>query len=246
MQRLSNKLFNVSLVISIICYSSIIYAKNSNPHNLILADSLFEKKQYVESYEIYEEIFLHKSYSPQMLTKMALIKEGLGDYTYALYYLNLYYSYIHDRSVLKKMDELASRYNLEGYDYNDIVFFVSLYQKYYKYVIISFLLASGFFLVYLFIKRIEKSKMGVRPLFYMLILGAVYVISNYDIIPSKAIVNKNAILMSAPSAGSELLGEINKGHRVTIRSKEDIWCKINWHGKTAYVRQNNLLFLENL
>jgi hypothetical protein len=177
-----------------------------------------------------------------MLIRLSLIKEGLGDYTYALYYLNVYYTKIPDKSVLKKMDELAARYNLEGYDYNDLVFFISLYHRYYIYIVFAFLGASLLFLIYLYIKKLEGSGMGLRPLLFMLILGAVYVISNYDIIPEKAIVNSDASLMSAASSGADLLGHIKKGHRVTIKSRKDIWCKIEWHGQIAFVRENNLLF----
>jgi hypothetical protein len=52
-----------------------------------------------------------------MLLKMAFVKEGLGDYSNALYYLNLYYLKTYDKKVLKKMENLAERYHkLEGYE----------------------------------------------------------------------------------------------------------------------------------
>jgi hypothetical protein len=239
------KIFGILLTFILISYTSDVYGSENTLKTLTSADSLFEKKQYTESMELYER-FLHAGfYTPRMLIRLSLIKEGLGDYTYALYYLNLYYAKIPDKSVLKKMDELAARYNLEGYDYNDLVFFISLYDQYYTYIIIAFLSASALFLLYLYVKRREKKGMGLRPLLFMFILGAVYIISNYNIIPSKAIINSDASLMSAPSAGAELIGQINKGHRVTIQGKDDIWCKIKWHDKTAYVRENNLLFVDS-
>jgi hypothetical protein len=238
------KIFKIFITILLISSHSKLYAEFSFENKLISADSLFEKKRYTQSYELYEEIFKSNQYTPRMLIKMALIKEGLGDYTYALYFLNLYYSYIPDRAVLKKMEELASKYNLEGYDYNDLVFFISLYHEYYQYIVISFLMASGLFLLYVMMKKVRKKSMGFRPLFFMVILGLVYLVSNYNLIPSKAIVNNDAALMSAPSAGAERIGIIDKGHRVTLRGQEDIWYKIKWHGKTAYVRANNLLVVE--
>jgi hypothetical protein len=179
-----------------------------------------------------------------MLIRLSLIQEGLGDYTLSLYYLEVYYSKIPDREVLKKMDELASRYNLEGYDYNDLVFFVSLYKEYHNYIIIAFLGASVFYLLYLFIKKKRGRNVGIRTVFFMLILGAIYILSNYDIIPPRGIVNKDAVLMSAPSAGSDRIGHINKGHRLSIRSRNDIWCKVVWRGQVAYIRENNLLFVQ--
>ncbi|MCU0429621.1 MAG: SH3 domain-containing protein [Cytophagaceae bacterium] len=178
-----------------------------------------------------------------MLTRLSLIHEGLGNYTMALYFLDVYYSKIPDQEVLRKMDELASRYNLEGYDYNDLVFFISLYKEYRTYLVILFLISSLMFLLYLYLRKRQEGKVGWRPIFFMIILGAIYLLSNYDIVPSKGIVNKDAVLMSAPSAGSDRLGVINKGHRLTIRTQQDIWCKVQWHGQVAYIRENNVLFV---
>jgi hypothetical protein len=238
------KIFGILLTFIIISYTSTVYGSDNSLKILASADSLFEKKQYTESMELYERFYHAGFYTPRMLIRLSLIKEGLGDYTSALYYLNLYYSKIHDKSVLKKMDDLAARYNLEGYEYNDLVFFISLYDRYYVYVILAFLTGSALFLFYIYIKRKKKGGIGLRPLVFMIILGAVYILSNYNIVPQKAIVNNDAFLMSAPSAGAELIGQINKGHRVTIRGRVDIWCKIQWHNKTAYVRENNLLFVD--
>jgi hypothetical protein len=240
------KIFKILLTFIIIYYSSAVYGIENPAKIIASADSLFEKKQYTESMELYEQFFHSGFYTPRMLIRLSLIKEGLGDYTYALYYLNLYYVKIPDKSVLKKMDELAARYNLQGYDYNDLVFFISLYDEYYSYIVIAFLITSLLFLGYLYLKWREKSGMGLRPLLFMVILGAVYMISNYNIIPEKAIVNSDAPLMSAPSAGAELIGHINKGHRVTIRGQNDIWRKIYWNDKTAYILENNLLLVEEI
>jgi uncharacterized protein YgiM (DUF1202 family) len=59
---------------------------------LVKADSLFEQKKYTESFDLYEQILDEEQLaSPKMLLKMAFIKEGLGDYSRALYFLNVYY-----------------------------------------------------------------------------------------------------------------------------------------------------------
>jgi tetratricopeptide (TPR) repeat protein len=235
------KKFKIFFTFVLIYYSSVVYGSEKNLNILHKADSLFEKKQYTESLEFYEELIRNNFYTPKMLIRLSLIKEGLGDYTYALYYLNLYYTQIPDRSVLKKMDELASHHNLEGYHYNDRIFFISLYDQYHSYIVIAFLGTSGLFLIYLYVKRREKEGMGLRPLFFMFILGAVYFISNYNVFPEKGIVSSDAPLMSAPSAGAERIGMIRKGHRVTVQKSEDIWLRIKWNDQTAYIRENNML-----
>jgi uncharacterized protein YgiM (DUF1202 family) len=54
------------------------------------------------------------------------------------------------------------------------------------------------------------------------------------------IMSPGAYLMQAPSSGADLVEVVNKGHRVRIIGKEDVWVKINWNGNIVYVRENNI------
>src|SRR5690242_11290095 len=85
-------------------------------YRLKMADSLYVKKQYTQSLELYQQIFDAHTYSPAMLLKMAFIEEALGQNPKALYYINLYYDITHDVTALHKMDDMATRYNLSGYE----------------------------------------------------------------------------------------------------------------------------------
>jgi hypothetical protein len=207
------------------------------------ADSLFSSYRYTEAFEIYRDIF-HNSdqFSHQMLLKMAFIKEGMGDYTSSLYYLNLYYNYNPNKKVLKKMEDLASKYKLEGYRYTDIEYFISLYNQYYYSIIFFFLAFATTYFLYLLIKKFRRKKLGFRPLVFILLLAAVYILTNYNLIPPKGIISKSGtVLMSAPSASSDPVALLDKGHRIMILGKEDIWYRILWDSKTAYILQNNLM-----
>jgi tetratricopeptide (TPR) repeat protein len=214
---------------------------------LLKADSLFETKKYTQSFEIYKNILeTSDQFSPRMLLRMGFIKEGLGDYTSALYYLNLFYSFNSDKEVLKKMEEIASRYKLSGYDYSDLEYFISLYNEYYYYIITFFLMAAVSFYLYMIIKKTSKSKLGVSPLLFMIILSAAYYLTNYSLTSPKGILtNAHTPLMSFPSGGANLIEFVGKGHRVTLLGKEDIWYKILWNDKPAYVREVNLVLIEN-
>ena len=84
------------------------------------------------------------------------------------------------------------------------------------------------------------------PLLFMLLLGATYFINNYKIIPAKAIVfNPGALLMSAPSAGSELLYVADKGHRAPALGSYDIWTKIEWEDKEVYIRTSDIKLVDD-
>jgi hypothetical protein len=214
---------------------------------LLKADSLFEAKKYTQSFEIYKNILeTSDQFSPRMLLRMGFIKEGLGDYTSALYYLNLFYSFNSDKEVLKKMEEIASRYKLSGYNYSDLEYFISLYNEHYYYIITFFLMAAVSFYLYMIIKKTSNSKLGVSPLLFMIILSAAYYLTNYSLTPPKGILtNAHTPLMSSPSGGANLIDFVGKGHRVTLLGKEDIWYKILWNDEPAYVREINLVLIES-
>src|SRR3989337_2464064 len=111
-QRPYLKFLVVSIVLSLSTFQS---SAQISGYRLKTADSLFQAKRYTQSLEHYEEILRQKQYSPAMLLKMAYVYEGLNQIGSAMYYLNLYYIATSDKSVLDKMDELATKYDLEGY-----------------------------------------------------------------------------------------------------------------------------------
>jgi hypothetical protein len=207
------------------------------------ADSLFESKKYIESFDLYRQVLDNAhQFSPRMLLRMAFIKEGLGDYTSALYYLNLYYTHSPDNEVLKKMEEIGLKYGLSGYSYTDLDYFISIYKEYYYYILFFFLSVAFVYYIYMVLKR--RRGLGLRPLYFIGILLLVFYLVNFKLTPPKGIIiNSGVHLMSSPSAAAKLVDIAGKGHRVTISGKEDIWYKIDWNGAPAYIRENNLTMI---
>ena len=215
----------------------------SPKEKLLLADSLFAQKKYTQSFDLYEQIQLvDKKASPAMFLKMAFIKEGLGDYTNALYYLNLYYLKTYNKKVLKKMENLADQNKLTGYNYDDAEFFLNLYHQYQMQVdlfVLSLILVFFALLVY------HKKSNKITPLFpkvaFIGLLLLVFFINNFGRERKKAIVsNSNIYLMKGPSPGSDVVDIISEGHRVDILGKDDVWVRISWHDTDAYVKAFNL------
>ena len=79
-------------------------------------DSLYSGRKYTQAFEVYQSLHAGGQYSPTMLLKMAYIQEGLGHLGESMYYLNLYFLATDDAQALKKMEELAQKNNLEGYE----------------------------------------------------------------------------------------------------------------------------------
>jgi hypothetical protein len=210
---------------------------------LIIADSLFAQKKYTQSFEIYDEIYRsHNKVSSAMLLKMAFVKEGLGDYSNALYYLNLYYLKTYDKKVLKKMESLAEKHKLSGYDYDDAVFFLNIYYKYQ--IQIDLFISSLVLLLFaiLIFQKQKKKTIPSRPAYaFVVLLILLLLVNNFGRERKKAIISSPQVyLMDGPSPGANVIDVVSGGHRVNIIGKKDVWVKITWDHKKAYVKEFNL------
>ncbi|MER2997877.1 SH3 domain-containing protein [Pontibacter populi] len=210
------------------------------------ADSLFQQQHYTEALTLYEQILnKEQHYSPQMLLKMAYIKEGLRDYTGAMYYLHLFYTKQPSRSVLKKMEELAHTHRLSGYEYNDLQFFKTQFNKYYMRILELMLLAAVVTVTVMVVswRKGHKFTGTFKTGFVLYLLFILYYINFLNLGRGAIIKNDQVAIMSAPSAGANWIATVSQGHKVPVTGEQDIWYEIKWKGETAYIRKNNLLKL---
>ncbi|WP_255474062.1 SH3 domain-containing protein [Pontibacter qinzhouensis] len=220
----------------------------SQPYKFSLdrADSLFQKQEYTDALTIYEQILEQEQhYSPQMLLKMAYIKEGLRDYTSAMYYLHLFYVKQPSRSVLKKMEELAHAHRLTGYEYSDLHFFKTQFSKHYMRMLELMLIAAVVTVTIMFLswRKGRRFSNTFKIGFTLYLLFILYYVNFLNLGDAGIIKNNHVAIMSAPSAGSAWLATASQGHKVPIRGEQDIWYEIRWKGEVAYIRKTNILEL---
>jgi hypothetical protein len=240
--------FTFALCMGNMLHAEKVCAQQQNNQLLQQADSLFAAQQYTESSRLYEQLYQQEEVaSPAMLLRMAFIQEGLGDYSQSLYYLNEYYLMTYDEEVLSKITTLSEEYNLRGYEFSDIDY-IRGFLKQYQYLFIFLLIAVAMVGLAYFVlkgKKYETKPIGFG-VSYLLILSLLFYLTNFSPIPSYGIiVDNNTYLMTAPSAGSDVLIVIPEGHRVKVAGWEDIWAKIEWDGQIAYVREDNLRLLKH-
>lgn len=211
----------------------------ASPSMLQSADSLYAAKQYTQAFERYDVLFAGGHYSPAMLLKMAHIQEGLGHLGQALYYINLYFLATNDTAALRKMEELAEKNNLEGYQNNETKKLKALLNEY-NTTITPLLVVTCLFFFSLVVYTREKKK--VRPTFSaaMLVLSVVvlFVYTNVSSASERGIVAApKTYLMSGPSAGAALVAIIGEGHQLEIKGKKDVWLKVQWKEREVYVKE---------
>ncbi|MCI0751218.1 MAG: SH3 domain-containing protein [Flammeovirgaceae bacterium] len=237
MQRL---IFKFLIIPSLIFLHVTCFAKEP-VHQIKKADSLFTARQFTQSFALYQQSFEAGFYTPGMLLKMAFIEEGLSHKASAMYYLNLYYLATRDSEVLTKMEELASKFNLSGYRVDDESRFISWYQQYQ--FMISMVLVVLVFLL-LVITYVQKRKQKTPYTAWITMVIVILGLAGNHFIGSSLqfgiFVNPQTYLMSGPSAGASVVAISDEGHRVLIDGKNDVWYKIDWSGKEAYVKTQSL------
>ncbi len=219
------------------------YCQNNN-QLLRQADSLFHEKKYTESFEIYEGIFTEsKASSPAMLLKMAFIKEGLGDYTQALYYLNTYFNLTLDENALNKINELAKNYELKGYQNNERPFIHGALKKYLESIRLGITIILVAIVALIIFFQTRSQKRSVLPFVNIsIILILIILLNNIRDIPQSGIISGNATyLMTGPSGAADVVDIVNKGHKVKILGQNGVWVKIDWEGQVVYLRENKIL-----
>jgi hypothetical protein len=241
MQRWYLKIVALAPLLFII---SITYAfSQTSSFRLKTADSLFSQKQYTQSFEHYENMLKQKQYTPSMLLKMAFIKEGLLQIGQSMYYLNLYFLATHDKTALEKMNELATKYNLEGYETSETDHFLIFYQDHHL-AISAALFALMIFMFSLMIYT--RTRLKRRPVVSFTFLVIAIALSGTHLYygskrEAGIVTQPSTYIMSGPSAASPVVEIIGDGHRVEVIGKKDVWLKIKWNDDIAYVKKNTLL-----
>jgi uncharacterized protein YgiM (DUF1202 family) len=247
--KIQNEFVKIILLIALGIFNILsagkVCAQSNFQEKLQQADSLYADQQYTESMRLYEDIYASGQASPAMLIKMAFIQEGLDNYSEALYYLNEYFLLTSEEQVLAKITDLSDKYELSGYEYGDGEL-IRAYLYRYQYLLIFILLGLMMLGMAYFIFR-QPGGSG-RPygfgITFVLLLLSLFYLLNFSVLPRHAIItDTNAYIMQEPSAGAEVLQISDKGHRVKVNGRQDVWIEIEWEGEKAYVREDNLRIL---
>ncbi len=227
--------------------SNAIWAQNPQfGYRLKMADSLYNKKQFTQSLKLYEQILQGGSHSPAMLLKMAYIEEGLGHTAQALYYISFYHKTTGDRTALTKMEEMAAKYRLSGYDTdpNPPLEFFLKYRT--EFLTVGSTLAAFLLAVMWYSVRQRGRQPYFAFSFLLLLVVALAVGANWNFQPASGItLNAPAYLMSGPSPGANVVGVVTEGNLLAVTGRHDAWVRVEWKGEDAWVRENQVLVVLN-
>jgi len=245
MQNIQSMVFKIMLILLLSTATFSSTAKSQDyPQQMINADSLFAQKKYTQSYILYDSIYnIGKLSSPSMLLKMAYIREGLGDYTMALYFLYDYYIQTSDELALEKMESLASAKSLSGYEYSDKEYFLSVYHDYYNEILILLGAISILFFAGVVYQKFRHHRKPVSNYVLLAIfsLALLYVLNVGMGFQEAIVIHQNTYVMDSPSSAGNVIDIIGKGHKIIIDGSKDVWYKINWNDQEVFVKKKNVL-----
>lgn len=207
---------------------------------LVMADSLYQKKQYISAIKIYNKIYESGNASPSMLLKLARIEEGMGNPGKSFYYLEKYYQLTKDEIGLDYLKENTEEENIAGFDYGFAYKLDLLYKEWKIYIQ---LLASilTFLFIGLMIKNREDSgkkknyfAASILPIIILIFL------TNYEGRNEAIITNNPSYLLEGPSSGANLVEQLKSPAKVKLKSEIDVWSKIIYDDKVAYIKSSQI------
>jgi hypothetical protein len=207
------------------------------------ADSLFQKKKFAESSELYFKLYQQGHASQATLLKMAFVHEGLGQMGHALFFLNAYYNLSEDSKAYDKIQTLANARNLSGYDLSDFER-ASVWIANRADIFSSVLVAASILALALIIFSKQKRFVNAQRIawgFLLLITCVLLVVVNFASPSPKAVIAKPTYFMSGPSAGASFMGMVSDGNQVSVAGGEDVWARVVWNGKDGFIKKNDLL-----
>jgi|SRR5690606_11128257 uncharacterized protein YgiM (DUF1202 family) len=218
-------------------------AAQTSSYRLYTADSLFRNRQFTQSLQHYEAVLANGEYTPAMLLKMAYINEGLDRPGKTLYYLSMYHQITGDQAVMRKMEELARKYNLTGYTVTDADRLLSWYLESREYISMTLAALCVLLLAIAFRIRFRKHQRPVGTFVTLTVFLAILLVhlNAGDKLQRGIIAESNTFIMTGPSPGAEVVERVGEGHRLDVVGKKDVWLKVKWNGETAYVKEGNVL-----
>jgi hypothetical protein len=241
MKNIQTGVLKIVSIAALVCAT--VCGHSQTPATLLQkADSLYSQKQFTQSFEVYQRIHKTGQYSPAMLLKMAFIQEGLNKPSLALYYLNLYYLATGDEQALIKMDELAAKNGLSGYEHTQLSQARELITRYQPHVAAA--IASS--IIFLMAIGIYQNRKGRKPIAAMVLIfvGLLFLGLFINFVqPDRTaiVIGTNTIAMNGPSSGASAIGLLQEGNKVRIKNKEDVWLKVYWADRYVYVRQSQVV-----
>ena len=207
------------------------------------ADSLFAAGQYAAAFPGYkQQVWQQQRASPELLLKMAYAQQQLGHYPAALLYLSMAQARQPRVRTWQQMASLAARHRLVGYPSTWQQELRVQAQRYYYPGLQALLAGAVIGAVWLLLRRRAGRGSWVAYSVYVALLAAY--LHWLRPVPAGLVARAGAALMAGPGAGAAWLSTATLGDRLPVLGRDDIWYRVQWQQRVAFVRATDLLVVE--
>ncbi|MDB5269599.1 MAG: hypothetical protein JWP58_2639 [Hymenobacter sp.] len=212
------------------------------PADLRRADSLFTAGQYESSFPDYrQQVWQQRRVSPELLLKMAYAQQQLGHYPAALLYLSMAQARQPRVRTWRQLVALATQHRLVGYPATWQQELRVQAQRYF-YPGLQALLAGAVVGAMALLWRRSPRGAWVGYVAYIALLGAYLHFLRPT--PTGLVARSGAALMDGPGASAAWLSTAAMGDRLPVLGRQDIWYRVQWQQRVAFVRAADLLVVE--
>jgi len=212
------------------------------PDGLRRADSLFARGQYAAASPTYRQlVWRQRQASPAVLLKMAYAQQQLGHYPAALLYLSLAQARQPRVGTWRQLAALAAQHRLVGYPATWQQELRVQAHRYYYPGLQALLAGAVVGAVWLLWHRAGRGA-WLAYLVYVAGLGAYLHLLRP--LPAGLVARAGAALMAGPGAGAAWLSTAAMGDRLPVLGRQDIWYRVQWQQRVAFVRAADVLVVE--
>jgi hypothetical protein len=216
----------------------------ANAGALARADSLFAAGQYSAVLPLYRaQVWEQRWASAQLLLRLAYAQHQQRHYAAEMLYLNLALARQPRLSTWRQLVALAQRQRLVGYPSTWQQELRVQVQRYYYPVLQGLLSIAVLVAVGLLLRRGRTGRAGWLAYGTYLLGTGAYL---YWLAPAPVgvVSRAGAALMAGPGAGAAWLSTAAPGDRLIVLGHEDIWLRVRWQQRVAYVRATDALLVE--
>ena len=208
------------------------------------ADSLFEQGRYEAAIPLYRaQVWQQRQVSARLLVRLAYAEHQQAHYPAELLYLNMALARQPRLSTWRQLATLAQRQRLVGYP-TTWQQEVRVQVLRYYYPVLQGLLSIAVLVAVGLLLRRHRTGRGTWLAYglYLLVTGGyLYWLRP---VPTGIVARPGVALMAGPGAGAAWLSTAAPGDRLPVLGRQDIWLRVRWQEREAYVRAADAFVIE--
>jgi len=210
------------------------------------ADSLFRNNHLLEAEKIYLKNLPKKELNTfETEKKLAYIAKEKNDWLMELYYLSSMQAKQTQLSTSFRLEEIAKKRNLSGYEVGIIERLRWFYFEYFPYMFLFLCLPAVYVAYALLIKKVQKESIpGYQVFYFFLYVLLLSVVTNFPNFYFQGLTASNKTYMrNFASSSAPVVTIMSKGTRVNYIYLTKDWIPCYFEGKVGYIKSEDLLVI---